>query len=112
MVRSQKGFTIIELVVVIVILGILSAVAFPKFQDMGDEAKKAVVNGGAAAIKSGAVIYFAKNQGTKLALAQVNSTAVVQLDSNISVSKATCATIKVGYNGLFSVNVDLSDYCQ
>ena len=49
MVRSQKGFTIIELVVVIVILGILAAVAFPKFQDLPGDAKTAVLNGAARA---------------------------------------------------------------
>ena len=40
MVRSQKGFTIIELVVVIVILGILAAVAFPKFNDLSGDARR------------------------------------------------------------------------
>jgi MSHA pilin protein MshA len=64
MVRNQKGFTIIELVVVIVILGILAAVAFPKFQDLSGSAKLAVVNGGVAAFKSAAVITLAKNAGT------------------------------------------------
>ena len=56
MVSRQKGFTIIELVVVIVILGILAAVAFPKFQDLSGSAKTAVLNGGVAAFKSAAVI--------------------------------------------------------
>lgn len=75
MVRSQKGFTIIELVVVIVILGILAAVAFPKFQDLSADAKKAVVNGAVAAFKSSAVIGMAKNQGTAatFASAQANT---------------------------------------
>ena len=45
MVRRQQGFTIIELVVVIVILGILAAVAFPKFQDLSGDAEKAVIRG-------------------------------------------------------------------
>jgi MSHA pilin protein MshA len=56
MVRSQKGFTIIELVVVIVILGILAAVAFPRFQDLSGTARTAVLNGGIAAFKSAAVL--------------------------------------------------------
>jgi MSHA pilin protein MshA len=64
MARNSKGFTIIELVVVIVILGILAAVAFPRFQDLSTSAKSAVVQGGVAAFKSAAVITLAKNSGT------------------------------------------------
>jgi len=71
MVRSQKGFTIIELVVVIVILGILAAVAFPKFQNLSGEAKTAVVNGAVAAFKSAAVITLAKGSGTVPTFASV-----------------------------------------
>lgn len=42
----KKGFTLIELVMVMVILGILSAVAIPTFFNLQDEAKEASVKGG------------------------------------------------------------------
>src|SRR4051794_6827214 len=54
----QKGFTLIELIVVIIILGILSAVALPKFIDLTNEALDASVQGVAGAVASGAAINY------------------------------------------------------
>lgn len=58
---NEKGFTLIELIVVIVILGILAAVAVPKYMDLTTEAYKATANGVFAAARGAATLNFAKN---------------------------------------------------
>lgn len=60
----RRGFTLIELVMVIVILGILAAVAIPKFYDLTTQAKQAATLGALGGLKSAVSLYYANYAAT------------------------------------------------
>ena len=116
MLKNKGGFTLIELIMIIVILGILAAVAIPKYQDMATEARQAVVEGSAGALKSAAVITFAKRKGVKDSLSAILAQTVgITGTEQVSVS-GTCASANtIVYNIVqpaINKSVDLSEYCN
>ena len=58
--NAQAGFTLIELIVVIVILGVLAATALPKFADMAGDARLAKMQSALGAMKSASAIFHAQ----------------------------------------------------
>jgi MSHA pilin protein MshA len=73
--KQQKGFTLIELVVVIVILGILAATAAPKFIDLTSDARTSVMQGVQGSINSAVNLVHAK----ALVEGQTGATGVISV---------------------------------
>ncbi len=61
--RTSKGFTLIELMIVVAIIGILAAVAMPRFADLVRKSNEGATKGKLGSIRSALSIYYADNEG-------------------------------------------------
>ena len=62
--RKSKGFTLIELMIVVAIIGILAAIAIPRFANLIDRAREARTQGNLGSLRSALAICYGATDGT------------------------------------------------
>ncbi|PKH05146.1 type II secretion system protein [Moritella sp. Urea-trap-13] len=93
--KRNAGFTLIELVIVIIVLGILAATAVPKFINLQDDAKVAAMKGVESALHSAANIVYSKSaiDGTETSSDSAVSDAGATIETIYGYPEATDAGI-------------------
>ncbi len=106
MLMNRKGFTLIELIMVIVLLGLLAIVAIPKYYDLQKDAKLASDKGVIGGVRAGIYTYFAKNKaypgtlgGSATACSATNPCFSTVLDQGGIQENWICTTAGLVYTG-------------
>ncbi len=113
--RNEEGFTLIEIIAVLVILGILAAVAVPKFFDLQTRAKEKAVASAVAELKVRVNQHFASDLLDGITPGNIGYTAAsvgTNVGADFNITDWTPQTIDITFNVIYPVGTGAETYAR